>query len=131
MKGRTTILRFPLARIAWWTVPGRSGLLVTGLVSRVLLLAVPVLFGELVSRLGAGTAPAEVCLLACSVLAVDLASTLASWANERLANNAFCAQEVRLKSLVWSHIEALPTLEREASSEGVWLQKLSRDVTVV
>lgn len=131
MKEQRKIPRFLLARIAARTVPGKSGLLLTGLVSRVLLLAVPVLFGELITRLGAGAQAREVCLWTCAVLAVEAVSALVSWANERLSNDAFCMQERRLKERVWTHIESLPTRQREASSEGVWLQKLSRDVVVV
>jgi len=113
------------------SLPNKRFLFLFGILSRLLMLATPVLFGYFISTLATGIIDHKVYILACGILFLEFIVILFLWVNERLAITAFSEQERCLKEIVWDHIQNLPILVRDSSTQGVWMQKLSRDVPVI
>jgi ABC-type bacteriocin/lantibiotic exporter with double-glycine peptidase domain len=118
-------------RAIFGALPHKGYLVLLGVLAHLPGLVTPVLFGHLISTLSGGATSGRVYILACGILLFALVALLVAWGNERLSIQAFAEQERHLKDLVWNHVQDLPILVRDASSPGVWMQKLSRDVPVV
>lgn len=118
-------------RIILNSLPYKKLLFLFGILSRLPMLATPVLFGYFISSLAKGITDYEVYIMACGILFLEFIGILFLWVNERLIITAFLEQERCLKEIVWTHIQNLPILVRDSSPLGVWMQKLSRDVSVV
>ncbi|HBE77528.1 MAG TPA: hypothetical protein DDW65_07055 [Firmicutes bacterium] len=118
-------------QIIFNSLSNKNFLFLFGILSRLPMLATPVLFGYFISALAKGTIDYRVYLLAWGILFLGLITILFLWVNERLSITAFSEQERCLKEIVWTHIQNLPILVRDSSTPGVWMQKLSRDVAVV
>lgn len=118
-------------RTVFAALPHKRFLVLLGVLGRLPDLVSPMLFGSLISAVSGGESGRRVYLLAGGVLFFALLALLVSWGNERLSALAFAVQARRLKELVWDHVQDLPVLVRDASSPGVWMQKLSRDIPVI
>jgi ATP-binding cassette subfamily B protein len=130
-KPKYTLLSSIPFRIIFNSLPHQKFLFLFGILSRLPMLATPVLFGYFISTLAKGITDHRVYLLAGGILLLGFIATLFLWVNERIAITAFFEQERCLKEIVWTHIQNLPILVRDSSTPGVWIQKLSRDVPVV
>jgi ATP-binding cassette, subfamily B, bacterial len=113
------------------SLPYKKVLFLFGILSRLPMLATPVLFGYFISTLAKGTTDHRVYILACGILSLAFIDILFSWVKERFSITAFSEQQRCLKEIVWTCIQDLPVLVRDSSTPGVWMQKLSRDVPVI
>lgn len=118
-------------RVIFNSIPQKKYLFLFGIGYRLPLLATPVLFGFFISTLSKGITNNYTYMIACGVLVLDFIALFLSWENEHLSIKTFSEQELHLKKIAWTHIQNLPTIVRDSSSNGIWMQKLSRDVPVV
>jgi ATP-binding cassette, subfamily B, bacterial len=130
-KQKFTLLSSIPFRIIVNSLPNKKLLFLFGILSRLPMLATPVLFGYFISTLAKGIIDHRVYILACGILFLEFIAILFLWVNGRLSITAFSEQERCLKEIVWTHIQNLPILVRDSSPPGVWMQKLSRDVSAV
>ena len=127
---KSTLAEIPF-RLILEALPDKRRLLCFGIATRVVQLLTPVLFGYFITSLSDGSTPPRIFLVLAGVISLQIITILLQWASERFAISAFSEQERRLKETVWSHVSDMSSQVRDASSPGMWMQKFSRDVTVV
>jgi len=91
----------------------------------------PVVFGYFISALAKGLTDYRIYMFVFVILVLGAGNIFFSWINEQLSNSAFFEQECKLKKRVWIYVQNLPILVRDSYSNGVWMQKMSRDIVMV
>ncbi len=113
------------------SLPHKKSLIALGIISRIPMLVSPVLFGYFITLLTRNSSGNTAYTLISYIFGLGLLSIVFTFINERISIISFSEQEVNLKKIVWGKIYVLPDLVRDSYTNGVWMQKFTRDIAVI
>ncbi len=123
-------------KITLWSIiinslPHKKSLIALGILSRIPMLVSPVLFGYFITLLSANSSSKTAYALIFYIFGLGFLSIVFNFINERISIISFSEQEVNLKKIVWEKIYVLPDLIRDSYTNGVWMQKFTRDIAII